>query len=362
MKYIQIGVVAASLLLFAGVASAQTVAAPAGPVNVTTTPVTTGVVSGTPGTTFGTINVSGNGGGTYAISSIPITVVPGNGAQLSSLSNCQLFNSATGASISGGNAVNVLGTGTNTFNLSTPLQVSGATTTLSVRCDVASTATNGGTYQFIAGNPIFAPGLGIMVTTPASVPAGRAGALLALVTLDGTRSGTQTNVSAIPVTLTFNGASASEFSNCNLSNVTSLGTPLNTGTNAVGSLNTNGTATTIALNTPLAVTAGSAQILALSCDVSPVTPAGSTVTVAVDPATIAATNGSTGGGITPTGDFTPNGSIAPIIGTVEITAPGVTIPGVPNTGEGGNAPINLMILALSGLVVIAGSVFLLKRA
>jgi hypothetical protein len=354
-------------LLAATVVSAQVVSAPNGAVNVTTAPSTTGITPGSNGTTFGTINVSGNGGGTFSISSIPVTVTPGSGASTANLSNCQIFNSNGSSLTSNGNvinSVNSIGAGTNTFTFDTPLQVTGATTTLSVRCNVSNTATAGTTFQFVAGTPVFAPSLSTMVTSPVSVAAGSQGAALALITLDATRSGQNANVSSVPVTLTFNGASASEFSNCSLRNVNNLGTPLNTGANAVGALNSNGTATSIVLDAPTSVPAGSAVLLALTCNVSPVTPPGSSVTVSVDPANISSTNAATGGIITPTTDSTGNGGTAPVIGTVEITAPGTSTvtPGVPNTGAGGNAPMNFAILAISAAAIILGtSVLVLRR-
>ena len=363
-RKILIGVVSGALMLVAGVASAQVISgAPSGSaVNVTTVPSTNGVTPGANGITFGTINISGNGGGTYSLASIPITVTTGNGAQTSSLSSCQLFNSTGGALNSNGNVVNSVSSGSNTFMLDAPLQISGATTTLTVRCNVSPTAISGGTYQFVAGSPVYAPGLSVMVTSPASVAAGQYGAALALITLDGSRSGTATNVSRVPVTLTFNGASAGEFTNCSLRNVTNLGTPLNTGGNAIGTLNQNGSATSIFLDSPLQVPADSADILALTCDVSPITPAGSSVTVSVDPTSIATTNASTGGTITPTTDFTPTGSFAPTIGTVEITAPGSVIPGAPNTGAGGEAPLNTAILAAcAAAILLAGVTLALRR-
>ena len=39
-----------------------------------------------------------------------------------------------------------------------------------------------------------------------------------------------------------------------------------------------------------------------------------------------------------------------------------TTPGAPNTGQGGDASVNLFLLAVSGLVVVAGGAYLARRA
>jgi len=364
-KYGSIALLATVVTLSASLAFAQVVSAPSSnQVDVTSTPSTNGITPGANGVVFGTINVSGVGGGTYSIASLPIVVSPGSGASTSALSGCQLFSSTGTALTTGSNMINSLSAGSNTFTLDTPIQVNSSTSTFTVKCNVASSAASGTNYQFVAGLPTFAPGLGAMLTASPSVAAGTTMAPLALITLDGTRSGTTGNVTALPVTLTFNGASPGEFTNCNLRNVSNLGTALNTGTNSVSSF-PNGASQTITLDTPLSVQSGGIQVLALTCDVSSVTPVGSSVTVALNPASVSATNAANGSVLTPAAGFASNGGTDPTIGTVEISAPGTTtpVPGAPNTGAGGEAPFNLVILGLTALAVLgAGKVFLSRRA
>ncbi len=49
-------------------------------------------------------------------------------------------------------------------------------------------------------------------------------------------------------------------------------------------------------------------------------------------------------------------------GTTDTTGTSATTPGAPNTGEGGDATTNMLLLAVSGLVVIAGGAYLARRA
>jgi hypothetical protein len=352
-----------TVLAFTGVAAAQVVAAPpgSGAVNVTTMPSSNGITAGASNTSFGTIQLSGNNGGMYSIASLPVTVTPGSGAAVSALSNCQVMN-ANQTLTSGNNVVTNLQSGLNTFTFDTPLLVNSATTTLSVNCNVAAGAASGTTFQFVAGTPILSPGLGVMLNTIPTVSAGTQNGVLAIITLDGTRSGANTTVSSIPLTLTFNGSTAGDFTNCSLRSASNLTSALNTGANAMGTVTSTG-ANTIRLDTPLSIAAGGGQLLALTCNVSSATPAGSSVTVSVDPATVATINAASGSAITPTTSVMNSGT-APTFGTVSITAPGTTTttPGVPNTGAGGNAAMNMLLLASSGIVLaLGGSMLALRR-
>lgn len=364
-------IVVTTSIALTGVASAQVVAAPAGPVNVTTTESSTGIVPGSTATNFGTIQLSANNGGTYTITSIPITVTPGSGASTADLTNCQLMNSAGGTLTSGNNAVSTLGSGTNIFTFDTPLTVTGATSTITVNCNVNSSAASGTTFGFVAGVPTLSPSLGVTFNAIPSVPTGTQNAILGVITLDGTGSGSNINVTSLPITITENGATPANLTDCSLHNATSLATSLNTGNNAVSTLLTNGGVTTFTLDTPFSVPAGSGELLELTCNLSSATPTGSTITVSVAPSGIVASNASTGSFITPAASMS-NGSAEPTSGTVEITAPsssstGTTpvttaVPGAPNTGEGGNAPMNFALLAISaGVLLLGGSVLLLRK-
>jgi hypothetical protein len=92
------------------------------------------------------------------------------------------------------------------------------------------------------------------------------------------------------------------------------------------------------------------------------------VTVSINPANVMATNASNGSTITPVTSVS-NGYVEPVSGTVGITAAGTvssatpvtTMPGTPSTGAGGNEAMSIALLALSGFVFFAASVFALRR-
>lgn len=393
MKSRIIGATAAAfaVLAFAGLASAQTVNQ-TNTVNVSTTaPASTPAAGST--STFATMTLSGTNNGTYTISSLPITLTAGNGAAASYLSSCQLLNSNNTALNTGAN-IPIMVNGTNAFVFDTPLTISpNTTTTLSLRCALSSSSPANATYQFTAGTPVITSttgttasstttsgNLGVMLSPIASVRAGTQSAVLALLTLDASNSNQPVSVSSIPLSLTTTsstGVTGSNYlSNCALHTATSLSTSLNTGTNAV-STPANGS-NSFMLDAPVSVPAGSADILALTCNVSSAVPVGSTITVSVTPATIS-TSG-TSGMLTPIAETTSTGTVEPTSGTIMITAPttsttgttggGTTVtgstgttgtPGTPNTGAGGDAPINFAILAISALVVGGSVLFVAKR-
>ncbi len=358
------------ILGLAGIAAAQVVvAAPPGAVNVTTLSSSAVASANSVGMHFATIELSGNGSGTYAVAALPVTVTSAAGFSTGNLSNCQLVNNANGQTLTTGADVdNAVVNGTNTFTLDTPLQINSATTTLNVTCNVASTVLSGATFQFVAGTPILAPTLGVTLNTVQSVHSGTQNAILAIIVLDGTGSGTNTNVTSIPLTLTESGATQGDFTNCALHSATNFTTSLNTGNNAVGTLLSNGGVTSFNLDTPFLVPAGSGELMELTCTVASGTPIGSSVSVSINPASVMATNASNGSTITPVTSVS-NGYVEPISGTIGITAAGTAVsttpvttsPGAPNTGAGGNAAMNIALLALSGFVIFAASVFALRR-
>jgi hypothetical protein len=368
---------AVALVAFAlsiGVSFAQT----ANNVTVSSTPVTTSPGPGSTGVTLGTFMLTGTNGATYSVTSVPITLATANGAQPTELSDCQLFNSNNAALNSGNNQMNALVNGNNTITLDQPLSVNGTATTLTLRCNVGSGAVSGGTYQFIAGTPVFtttstgttgtSPMLGVSLTTVPSVNAGVQNAVLALLTLDASNSNQNVSVTSIPVMLSFSGADPSNYSNCSLRSASSLTTPLNTGNNAI-TATTNGTIS-FTLDTPLSIAEGSADILALTCSISPSTAAGSSIAVSLNPGSVMA-NSASSGTFTPVVSTNTNGTAVPTSGTVEITMPSTsttvttpvttTEPGAPNTGAGGNSTSNLIAIVASLLVALGGVAFILKR-
>ena len=211
----------------------------------------------------------------------------------------------------------------------------------------------------------FGTGLGIMVNAAQSVPAGGKTEALALIAFDATRIPNAAAIPTIPVTLVFDGAPASDFTNCALRNVNNLGLALNTGANAVPPLTSSAVAITFGLDTPLVIAPGSSQVLALTCDVAPGTPAG-TVTISVNPASIPAADLTTGATIVPAADLVgPSGTPAPTYGTVTISpssaSSGNSTPGVPNTGAGGESGMMYVLLVLSGASALLGTVALKVR-
>lgn len=343
-------------LLIAGSAAAQVFP---GGVTVTTNPVTSVVTPGS-GVNLGTIAVVGTPTGA-SISSIPITITPGGGAAVSNLSNCQVFNSATGASLNTGNAVNVIGSGANAFALNAPLSIGSATTTLAVRCDVASNTTSGATFRIAAGAPGLTTALNVNLDTAPSVPAGSQDVALANILLSGVNSGANVNVASIPLSISAGGGAAvANLTDCRVRDTQNLDGWLNANVPVIGA-----GATTYTFATPFTVFAGSSRMLAFTCDIAAGTPVGGTFTIAVTPGSIAATNAATGASVTAaqfsgTGSATSGTVIVSAAGTSPVPPPSTGgddtgTPGVPNTGVGDAA---LFLLAIAGLLALFGAAYI----
>jgi hypothetical protein len=89
--------------------------------------------------------------GPVSVSSIPITVTAANGGALSNVSNCQLANASGTLLNTGANLATTTNAGSGTFTLDQPLALTGGqTTSLTVRCNVASSTPSGATFQFVA--------------------------------------------------------------------------------------------------------------------------------------------------------------------------------------------------------------------
>src|SRR6185312_12504180 len=111
-------------------------------------------------------------------------------------------------------------------------------------------------------------------------------------------------------------------------------------------------AITFNLDTPLIIPGGQSVAVALTCDVSSQTPVGTTVTISINAASIPAAT-SNGGSIVPAADINGStGQALPTYGTLTIvgassnaSSPSSTRrpPGVPNTGEGGNAAASYLL-------------------
>jgi hypothetical protein len=350
-----IGAIAFSLVATAGAASAQTTSF----VNVSTNAATSSPSAGTNGAFLGTVTLSAAQSGDFgnvSLSSVPVSLTTGSGATVGNLTSCQLFNASGQAVTTGSNSIGTAGS-SNTFTFDSPLAIAGGqSTTLTVRCNVASGTPTGGTFQFSAGMPTYSAGLMANLNATPQVRPGTQDALLALVSLSATRSGSAIQVASLPLNVTFNnGAMAGHITDCRVRNLTNLTSPLNNGGNAVGIVQ--GT-NTLTFDTPLQIAAGSAATLAFTCDVSASAPVGGSVGLSMTPSSLSSTVVGSATTVTPTAGFGSNNQVGATSGTVAFsnTAPDPvtpTVPGVPNTGSG-DLSQNLMILAISGLLAIAG--------
>jgi hypothetical protein len=352
---------AAAFLLTAGAAFAQVTTSTSAAPSFTYTPATT-ITAGT-NQTVGTFVVSGDAQGA-TVSSVPVTVTGTNGASPANLTNCQLYGAsgnALGTSFNPGSAAS-------SFTFNSPLSVGGTTgnQSVTVRCDVSSGLASGANFQFAAGTPTYGNDLAVNFITVPTIPQGGTNVALGIIGLDATRSGSAITVTSLPVMVTPNGAAISALNNCSLRNITSLATPIS----AVASQN--GSVMTFGLSSPLVVNAGSATNLVIVCNLDAATPIGSSFAVSLTPSQIAATaNGTT---ITPAGALGDTGSALPTSGTITVASAssgtgtgtgtgtgGTGVPGIPNTGAGGNAAVSVVMLALAGLLAVAGSIYLGRR-
>lgn len=363
MRYIIPATVIASVMI-AGSASAQTVTTGAGGVGYSTTPNTSTVTPGASGASFGSIQFTG-GQNAAQVTSIPVTVTPGGGATLGNLSNCQVYGPTGSSLTTGSNIVSNLGSGANTFRLDQPLTVSqgAGTTTLNVRCDVASNTPSTGTFSIAAGAPMLSSALSVNLDVAPSVPAGTQDVTLANISLDATRSGAGIRLSSIPITITAgNGATIANLTDCRVRDTSNLNGFLN----SVVPMMTSGGTSSFTLTNPFTVMGGFASMLAITCDVGSATPVGGTFTISVAPNGFPAVDATTGATITPvaTVGTGANGLPASTSGTVIVSAPasggtgGTGTPGIPNTGAGGQALQLLLALIASGAVAVAGATYL----
>lgn len=352
---------ALSVLLVAGGAAAQT----AGSVNVSSTPITSTVSQGN-GVNLGIITLSSvQGGGN--VNALPITLTGANGGVASNLSNCQVFNNQGTSLTTGSNVVNSIGAGGNIFTFNSPLAVNSTTgtITLNVRCDVASNTPSGAQFTLSTGAVAIGPVLRVNIDTAPSVPAGSQDVTLANISVGAT--GANFNISSIPLMISASSnGSVANLVDCKVRDSSNLDGSL-TNVTAI----TNGSVTSFNLAIPLLVPAGTANMLALTCDVQPATAVGSTFSISVTPGNLGATNASTGAAVTaqgvPAGGFGPNGLPASTSGTIIVSAVGTapvdpgtipgTTPGVPNTGLGGNMQL-LGVLMLAGLIALMGAFYL----
>lgn len=173
-------------------------------------------------------------------------------------------------------------------------------------------------------------------------------ATLARLVLDTTGSTEAVRITSLPFILsTANGADADTLTNCHVVNEANASVALSDDTDAdglVAGLNT------ITLDNPLILNAGTVTTLSLRCDPSEDLVAGGTFTFSMNTANVSATGVTTG----LPAIVTVRGAVVP-----PIIPP--FIPGVPNTGAGGEVATNLALI-FGSLTLAAVGVAYTKRA
>jgi hypothetical protein len=358
-------------VLFAGNAFAQSTGTST--LSVSSTPVTSSVSPGT-SVPLGTITLS-SPGGSYTVNSIPSNLNISGGGLANNLSNCALYTTSGASTTAALGPTSSIVSGGNSFSLSPALTVTtGNPVTLQIRCDVSSSAPSGSIFQFMTtststvgtvGSSVSGASLAAETDFVKQVPAGLNNAIIGIITLDTTNSNQPITLSSVPLSVSASGGGANlnALSSCVLT--TSSGTVLTTGGNAVSAITGSNTFT---FDTPFTVQPGGGALLVLRCNVSPTAPVGSTLTVGFSPTAFQAT--ANGSAVTVTQGLLSNGQPGNNSGLITIAAPGTapastgvgtpSTPGIPNTGEGGSAPMTLTILLASLAVAVVAARLALK--
>lgn len=172
-----------------------------------------------------------------------------------------------------------------------------------------------------------------------SINANTSNVILANVRLDATTSSEDIRLASLPITLTTgNGARASDLT-CRVVNAASPTVALNTGNNAsttmVSGLNR------INLDNPVVIARGTTTNLLVRCDIGSGLVVDGTYQFSINSNNVVATGNTTG---------TPA-----VVGVTRASTPVVVppvVPGIPNTGFGGNASTNVALIL--GSIVVAG--------
>lgn len=190
-----------------------------------------------------------------------------------------------------------------------------------------------------------------LATTGLTSPlvAGGTDATMARLVLDTTGSQTAVQLSSIPLRLTTGaGAATSTLANCEVVNEAN-GAVLGT----VGSAGLNAGLNNITLNAPITLAANTVTTLALRCDIGANLVAGGTYQFSLNTADVVAVNPATGLAAV----VTLRGATNPIV--VPVTP---VVPGIPNTGMGGAASANVMIILGSLAAASLGLAYARKAA
>lgn len=133
------------------VANAQVAASPMLAVQLATTGLTNPITVGTDATVARLVLDTTGSNTPVQISSLPLSLTVGSGANANTLTNCRVFNenNTSLALNSSNNIPSALTSGMNTITLDSPLTLPANTvTTLDLRCVAAANLVPGGTFQF----------------------------------------------------------------------------------------------------------------------------------------------------------------------------------------------------------------------
>lgn len=372
--------VAIAAFMTAGIALAQS-----SPITVTADEPSS-LTANSRGAAVATVTLSANQSGSFQVRSLPLSLSLTNGAQASSLTNCQAYNENDGGSsvTTGANSLIALQEGTNTLTFNSPITVnSGTPVTLTLRCDVSGIVAPGTQFQFAPGTAALVSdtnddqddqngqGTGSqsarlaanLVVVPRVVP-GTQDTAIALVQLYASGTNDAIRVTRIPLTVSYTGPA--QLTGCQVRDLTNLTSPLTTGSNVVTTLG-NG-ANTFVLDTPRTIAGSGSATLVVTCDAASSALLGSTIGLSINPSSIQAAANSNGTAIVPVAGG-PNNTTGVTTGVMTFAATQTgdlggggqipAVPGLPNTGAGGMG--GAFALAIMGLAVVLGLGYLYSR-
>lgn len=183
-------------------------------------------------------------------------------------------------------------------------------------------------------------------------------ATVARLTLDTTGSNTPVRISSLPLSLSvMNGANAASLTNCRVFNENNTSTALNSSNNIPSALTAG--MNTITLDSPIVLPAGTVTTLDVRCVAAANLVPGGSFQFSLNTANVVASDPTTGtpAVVTVLGATTP----VTIPVTVPVTVPVVT-PTVPNTGAGGEASTNVMVILGSLAAATLGLAYARKAA
>ena len=203
-------------------------------------------------------------------------------------------------------------------------------------------------YTTTAATPTLAVEL-LSTGLTANPSAGTTGATMAIVRLDTTYSPDAIRLASLPLIVsTANGATPASLTNCRVYNEASPTAALNNGSNVPGNLVSG--LNVVNLDTPLVIQRGSVVLLDVKCDIAAGAVTGGTFQFSLNTANVVATGNTTGlPAAVYVGVSTPGG--VPSTGGV----------GLPNTGAGGDAGMNLALI-LGSLVAASLGVLYARKA